>query len=77
MFLAQEVNAISSTKRSSNSPHRETSITYANAHHDNRELVIIERNKRLMAWMANVLNLEHSERPIFYAEISAQFMNAT
>lgn len=40
-----------------------------------REQISAERNKRLLAWMADVLNLEASERPSFYAEMSKLITN--
>jgi len=42
-----------------------------------REQISAERNKRLLAWMADMLSLEASERPLFYTEMSKLVMNVT
>lgn len=41
------------------------------------EQISTERNKRLLAWMADILNLEAGERPSFYAEMSKLIANVT
>jgi hypothetical protein len=42
-----------------------------------RQQISAERNKRLLAWMADELNLEASERPSFYTEMSKLITNVT
>ncbi|MFZ5673256.1 MAG: hypothetical protein ACOZAM_09875 [Pseudomonadota bacterium] len=39
-------------------------------HDCSSEQILAERNKRLLAWTADALNLDASERPRFYAETS-------
>ena len=39
--------------------------------------VIVERNKRLMTWMASVLELYGEEKRQFYTDMMLLFMNVT
>lgn len=39
--------------------------------------IIVERNKRLMAWMAGVLDLNGEEKRQFYSEMSMLVFNVT
>lgn len=48
-----------------------------NRHDCSPEQILAERNKRLLAWLADALNLDASERPRFYAEMSKVIENIT
>ena len=76
-FLAQEVKGAGATIKRPKFPRLDSSGNYTKVQDATQEQIIKERNKRLMAWMASVLNLQHNERPIFYIEISELFTNAT
>jgi hypothetical protein len=48
-----------------------------NGHDCSPERISAERNKRLLAWMADALNLDAGERPRFYAEMSRSISGVT